>query len=67
LNNKWKCTYDGKRIYVYNNPDGVKVYVDGKWGAKASPELTAAAILFAKNGGYAGMELGEFLKSVLHK
>ena len=64
----WKCTYLGKRIYVYLKPDGTKVYVDKKFaGPKYYPDIYQAANIYAKNGGYAGMDLGVFLETTLGK
>lgn len=66
--NSWKAIYLGKRIYVYLNPDGTKVYVDGKFaGNKNYPEIYQAANIYAKNGGYAGMDLRVFLETTLGK
>ena len=61
----WKCKFGYHKVYAYPKPNGLMVYVDGKFAAKHFPEIYAAVALWTKNNGYADMELGEFLKSVL--
>lgn len=66
--NSWKCIYLGMRVYVYLKPDGTKVYVDGKFAnGKHHPDIYQASNIYAKNGGYAGMDLGKFLETTLDK